>query len=63
MSGTLHFAADAGVATVTLESPGKLNAVSVSMWHELRRVFEALAEDDDVRCIVVRGAADSISKR
>jgi len=61
MSGTLHFAADAGVATVTLESPGKLNAVSVSMWHELRRVFEAIAEDDDVRCIVVRGAGGNFA--
>lgn len=56
MSGTIHFVADAGVATVTLESPGKVNAVSVAMWHELRRVFEALAEDEHLRCIVVRGA-------
>jgi enoyl-CoA hydratase/carnithine racemase len=56
MSGTLHFVADSGLATVTLDSPGKLNAVSVAMWHELRRVFEALAADDGVRCIVVRGA-------
>jgi enoyl-CoA hydratase/carnithine racemase len=56
MSGTLHFVADGGVATVTLDSPGKLNAVSVAMWQELRRVFEALAGDEQVRCILVRGA-------
>jgi enoyl-CoA hydratase/carnithine racemase len=56
MAGTIHFVADAGIATVTLESPGKLNAVNVSMWQELRRVFEALSGDDGVRCIVVRGA-------
>lgn len=56
MAGTIHFVADAGIATVTLDSPGKLNAVSVSMWRELRSVFEALAVDDSVRCIVVRGA-------
>jgi enoyl-CoA hydratase/carnithine racemase len=56
MAGTIHFVADAGIATVTLESPGKLNAVNVSMWQELRRVFEALYGDDGVRCIVVRGA-------
>src|SRR5512137_729749 len=56
MAGTIHFVADAGIATVTLESSGKLNAVNVAMWHELRRVFDALAGDDRVRCIVVRGA-------
>jgi enoyl-CoA hydratase/carnithine racemase len=56
MAGTVHFVAENGVATVTLDSPGKLNAVSVTMWSELRRVFEALVEDGNVRCIVVRGA-------
>lgn len=61
MAGTIHFVADAGVATVTLDSPGKLNAVGVAMWHELRRVFEALADDDSVRCIVVRGAGGNFA--
>lgn len=56
MAGTIHYVADAGVATVTLQSPRKLNAVSVTMWQELRRLFEALAGDESVRCIVVRGA-------
>jgi enoyl-CoA hydratase/carnithine racemase len=54
--GTIHFTADAGVATVTLDSPGKLNAVSVAMWNELRSVFEAIAADDAILCVVVRGA-------
>ncbi|MCU0764855.1 MAG: enoyl-CoA hydratase-related protein [Burkholderiaceae bacterium] len=31
------------------------------MWHELRRVFEALAGDDGVRCIVVRGAGGNFA--
>ena len=44
------------VARVTLDSPGKLNAISVAMWHELARIFGALARDEAVRCIVVRGA-------
>lgn len=61
MAGTIHFAADAGIATVTLESAGKLNAVSVAMWRELRRVFEALADDDGVRCVVVRGAGGNFA--
>ena len=61
MAGTIHFVADAGIATVTLESPGKLNAVSVAMWQELRRVFEALSGDEGVRCIVVRGAGGNFA--
>lgn len=61
MSGTIHFVADAGVATITLDSPGKLNAVSVAMWQELRRVFEALADDPRVRCVVMRGAGGNFA--
>ena len=61
MAGTIHFVADAGIATVTLESSGKLNAVNVAMWHELRRVFDALAGDERVRCIVVRGAGHNFA--
>jgi enoyl-CoA hydratase/carnithine racemase len=61
MAGTIHFVADAGIATVTLDSPGKLNAVGVAMWQELRRVFEALAGDDGVRCIVLRGAGGNFA--
>lgn len=61
MAGTLHVATEGPVATVTLDSPGKLNAVSVEMWRELRRVFEALAQDDRVRCVLVRGAGGNFA--
>jgi enoyl-CoA hydratase/carnithine racemase len=57
----MHLVAESGVATVTLDSPGKLNAVSVAMWQELRRVFEALAEDEQLRCIVVRGVGGNFA--
>lgn len=61
MAGTIRYVADAGVATVTLESVRKLNAVSVAMWHELRRVFESLHGDESIRCIVVRGAGGNFA--
>lgn len=61
MAGTIHFVADAGIATITLESAGKLNAVNVAMWQELHRVFAALAADDGVRCIVLRGAGGNFA--
>lgn len=51
-------AADAdGIATLRISNPGKMNALSLGMWRELRAVFEGLHEHEDPpRVIVVRGA-------
>ena len=49
------------VAEVTLDAPGKLNAISVAMWRELARVFGELARDAAIRCIVVRGAGGNFA--
>lgn len=46
------------VATVTLNNPAKLNAMNQGMWQGLEEAVKTLAADDDVRCIVVRGAGD-----
>ena len=43
------------VATVTLSNPGKLNAMSRSMWRELRCVFGALRQDTAIRCVLIQG--------
>jgi enoyl-CoA hydratase/carnithine racemase len=61
MSGTIHLIVEDSVARVTLDSPGKLNAISVSMWNELRSVFDNLARDDSLRCVVVRGAGGNFA--
>ena len=47
---------DGAIATVTLSNPGKLNALTVSMWQELERAMEALSAEEALRCIVLRGA-------
>jgi enoyl-CoA hydratase/carnithine racemase len=47
------------IATVALNNPGKLNALTVSMWQALARSMEELAADDALRCIVLRGAGDA----
>ena len=47
---------DGAIATVLLSNPGKLNALTVSMWRELARAMDALSADDTLRCIVLRGA-------
>ena len=47
---------DQGVALVTLSHPGKFNAMSRSMWRELRAGFVELQATPGVRCVLVRGA-------
>jgi enoyl-CoA hydratase/carnithine racemase len=44
------------IATVTLSHSGKLNAITVAMWRELKRVVDVLSGEDTVRCVVLRGA-------
>ena len=58
MSGRILLSgADAqGIARVRISHPGKLNALSVAMWHELRRAFEALsAPGGSAHVVIVHG--------
>lgn len=50
---------DGAIATVAINNPAKLNALTVAMWRELARVMRALSADDGLRCIVLRGAGDA----
>ncbi len=66
MSGTLTFHPDTGdgVAQVVLANPGKLNAIDIAMWRELRQVFEDLQSrpaHDAPRAVIVRGADGSFA--
>ena len=45
-----------GIATVTLNNPARLNALDKSMWQALGRTMSALSAEDDLRCVVLRGA-------
>ena len=49
---------DDAIATVVLNRPEKLNALTRSMWQRLGEVIDGLSREDDVRCIVLRGAGD-----
>ncbi len=53
---TIQVVLDAGVATVTLNRPDKMNALSVQMLEELRQAFGTLRVDPDARAIVLTGA-------
>ncbi len=45
-----------GIATVTLNRPDKLNALSGEMYHDLADAFSVLGDDDETRCVIVTGA-------
>ena len=49
---------DGGIVTVTLNRPERLNALTWAMWEGAGNAFTSLEADDDVRCIVLRGAGD-----
>ena len=49
---------DGDIATVVLNRPAKLNAMTRPMWRMLGDAFESLSADDSVRCVVVRGAGE-----
>jgi enoyl-CoA hydratase len=46
------------IATVILNRPEKLNALTLPMWQRLGETLRALSADDTLRCIVIRGAGD-----
>lgn len=57
--GTITFEPSGDWARVTLANPGKLNAIDIAMWRELRALFErlqALPAADAPHAVVVRGA-------
>ena len=49
---------EGAIATVVINRPEKLNALTRPMWKRLGEVFGELSADDAVRCIVIRGAGE-----
>src|SRR5258708_39251706 len=56
MTDTILVQRDRAIATVVLNRPEKLNALTRPMWKRLGEVFTELSADDGVRCIILRGA-------
>lgn len=46
------------IVTVVLNRPEKLNALNKAMWRRFGDVMAELDSDQDVRCVVLRGAGD-----
>lgn len=53
--------AERALATITLDVTGKLNRVAMAARDELRRVFEELDRDEEVRFVVLTGAGEAFT--
>lgn len=56
MSDRVTISIDAGVASVTLDRPDKINALDTAMFQAIAEAGAALAADDSVRAVVLSGA-------
>lgn len=52
---------DGSVVTLTMQNPGKLNAMSIHLRDALRDTFSRLNDDESVRAIVLTGAQGNFS--
>lgn len=59
--GRVAVARDGAVATITLDHPGRLNALTVHMWTALREAIAALSADAGLRCVILRGAGGNFA--
>jgi len=52
----LYELSDSGIATITLNRPERLNALTFEVYRELTDTFAALNDQTDVRAVVITGA-------
>ena len=58
VTGFITMLREGPIATVVIDRPDKLNALTRDMWLALGATINTLSADDDVRCIIVRGAGE-----
>ena len=58
MTDTVLVERDGSIATVVLNRPEKLNALTRAMWAKLGEAIETLSRDEALRCVIVRGAGE-----
>lgn len=61
MSDILVAVERSSVAVVTLNRPGRRNAVTIEMWRELRARFTGFGDDSTVRAVVLTGSGGHFS--
>ncbi len=56
MTEAVQYSVDAGVATITLNRPDKLNALNTPMYESIMAALDHTDGDDSVRAVIVTGA-------
>ena len=54
-SSFIYEKTESGIATITLNRPERLNALTFEVYRELTDIFAALRDDEDVRVVVITG--------
>ena len=55
---SIEFFCNGEVATLTLNNPGKLNAINLEMWNQLAEKMTEISLNQGIRCVVLRGAGN-----
>jgi len=55
----VRFSKREGVATITIDRPQQMNAMTTEMWNKFRRIVEDAATDDEVRVVVLTGTGNA----
>jgi enoyl-CoA hydratase/carnithine racemase len=58
MAGTVKLELDGAVATITLDNPAKRNSLDLPMVAELAGAARAIADDDHIGAVILRGAGE-----
>lgn len=58
VAGRIRVARSADFATVTLDRPDKLNAMTLPMYDAFGEAFAGISADSAIRCVVIEGAGE-----
>lgn len=58
MSGSVHLDLDATLASITIDNPEKRNCFDLSMTRQLRDIAGIIADNVDIRVVIVKGAGE-----
>ena len=58
MGGQIRVERDGRIGSIVFDHPERRNAISGDMWRQIPEAAKALADDDSVRVVVLRGAGD-----
>lgn len=58
MTGQITCTREGGIATLVIDQPARRNAINRAMWQSLIDHISELDADNDLRCVILRGAGD-----